>query len=86
MIILSLSTCIIYVRLKSQIEELDKSINMITELKRSKAEDSTISTHFRISDQIYSKARIPPTDKVGLWLGVKKILLAQSALLTLKHN
>lgn len=29
-----------------------------------------METRFLLSDQVYAKARIPPTDKVNLWLGV----------------
>jgi len=31
-------------------------------------------TQFLLSDQVYMKSRIPPTDKVCLWLGVSYLL------------
>jgi len=30
----------------------------------------TIDTQFMLADNLYVKAKIPPTRKVGLWLGV----------------
>ena len=36
------------------------------------SEDAML-THFQMSDQLYVKANIPPTDKVNLWLGVSTI-------------
>lgn len=29
-----------------------------------------METRFLLSDQVYAKARIPPTENVNLWLGV----------------
>ncbi len=36
--------------------------------------EETMITHFQLSDQLYVKAGVPPTDKVNLWLGVSSQL------------
>lgn len=32
-----------------------------------------METRFLLSDQVYAKARIPPTENVNLWLGVSML-------------
>jgi len=61
-------------RLKSQIQELDKSLEMLEVLKKRKSENKEIHNHFRLADHVYIKARIPPVDKIGLWLGANVML------------
>ena len=51
-------------RLKNQIPDITSSLAMIKQL-REKAESKTdTETQFLLSDQVYAKAVIPPTDKV----------------------
>ena len=51
-------------RLKNQIPDITSSLAMIKQL-REKAEAKTdTETQFLLSDQVYAKATIPPTDKV----------------------
>ena len=57
-------------RLKNQISELDKSIQMIEELKKRRTASKDMSTHFRLADHVFLKAKVKPVEKVGLWLGV----------------
>lgn len=57
-------------RLRRQLPDFEKSIEVI-KLLESKKE---INTHFLMSSQLYSKARIPPTDSVCLWLGANVML------------
>lgn len=33
-------------------------------------EEDPIETTFELNDTLYSKAKIPPTDEVYIWLGV----------------
>jgi len=61
-------------RLKNQIQELDKSLEMLEVLKKRKSESKEITNHFRLADHVYIKARIPPVEKIGLWLGAKVML------------
>lgn len=57
-------------RLRRQLPDFEKSIEVI-KLLESKDE---LNTHFLMSSQLYSKARIPPTDTVCLWLGANVML------------
>lgn len=57
-------------RLRRQMPDFEKSIEVI-KLLESKEE---LNTHFLMSSQLYSRARIPPTDKVCLWLGANVML------------
>ena len=51
-------------RLKGQIPDIKSSLIMIDHLREKSAVKEEIESHFLISDQAYSKAAIPPTDKV----------------------
>lgn len=51
-------------RLKGQIPDNKSSLIMIDHLREKSAAKEEIESHFLISDQAYSKATIPPTDKV----------------------
>ena len=57
-------------KLKGQIPDIQKSLDMINILEAKKKVDEQMETHFRLSDLLYSQAIIEPTDKVCLWLGV----------------
>lgn len=47
-----------------------KAVKALTETAaRSGDNPKDIETHFELSDGVYAKARIPPSDKVCLWLG-----------------
>ena len=43
-------------------------------MKSRKGTTEDIETRFLLSDQVYMKAKIPPTEKVCLWLGVSEEL------------
>lgn len=58
-------------RLKSQIPDLKRSLSMIERLETQKEE---FETEFLLSEQVFAKARIPPTDTVCLWLGANVML------------
>lgn len=57
-------------RLRRQLPDFEKSLEVI-KLLESKQE---LNTHFLMSSQLYSKARIPPTETVCLWLGANVML------------
>lgn len=58
-------------RLKAQIPDLKRSLSMIERLETQKEE---FETEFLLSEQVFAKARIPPTDNVCLWLGANVML------------
>lgn len=58
-------------RLKSQIPDLKRSLNMIERLETQKEE---FETEFLLSEQVFAKAVISPTDTVCLWLGANVML------------
>ncbi|CAB3226729.1 unnamed protein product [Arctia plantaginis] len=79
-------------RLRQQIPDLARSLDMIEKLKIQKEE---METKFLLSDQVFVKANIPPTDKVYLWLGANVMLeyaledaenLLSSNMVTAKKN
>ena len=55
-------------RLKGQIPDIKSSLLMIDHLREKSESKEEIDTHFLISDQAYSKALIPPTNKVRIIL------------------
>lgn len=59
-----------FFRLKAQIPDLERSVDMIKMLKKKKDSTEDFQTNFLLSEQVYMKASISPTDKVCLWLGV----------------
>jgi len=61
-------------RLKGQVPDIKSSLIMIEHLREKSESKEEIESHFLISDQAYSKAVIPPTNKVCLWLGANVML------------
>lgn len=61
-------------RLKDQIPDLEHSLEMIEKLQTDKNNSQELETQFVLSDQVYAKAVIAPTDKVCLWLGANVML------------
>ncbi|KAK7074742.1 Prefoldin subunit 3 [Halocaridina rubra] len=61
-------------KLKSQIPEIKSSLQIVKEMKSRKDAADPIETTFLLSDQVYMKANIPPTDRVCLWLGANVML------------
>nr|CAG4645257.1 EOG090X0IRH [Leptodora kindtii] len=61
-------------RLKGQIPDIQKSLDMISVLEGKKKANEQIETHFLLSDLLYSRAIIEPTEKVCLWLGANVML------------
>nr|CAG4649834.1 EOG090X0IRH [Scapholeberis mucronata]SVE93996.1 EOG090X0IRH [Scapholeberis mucronata] len=61
-------------KLKSQIPDIQKSLDMIQVLEAKQKSNEQIETHFLLSDLLYSRAIIEPTDKVCLWLGANVML------------
>ena len=61
-------------RLKAQVPDIRSSLAMIKKLREKKSSEEEMETQFLLSDQVYAKAVIPPTDKVCLWLGANVML------------
>ncbi|KAK8723155.1 hypothetical protein OTU49_011867 [Cherax quadricarinatus] len=61
-------------KLKSQIPDIKSSLQIVKEMKTRKDTAEVIETRFLLSDQVYMKASIPPTDRVCLWLGANVML------------
>ncbi|KAH3734512.1 prefoldin subunit 3-like [Dreissena polymorpha] len=61
-------------RLKSQIPDIKKSLDIISHLQAKKSSSEAMETRFLLSDQVFARARVPPTDKVCLWLGANVML------------
>jgi len=61
-------------RLKTQVPDIKSSLLVIEKLREKKKEDQSMDTQFLLSDQVFAKAEIPPTDKVCLWLGANVML------------
>ncbi|XP_028037286.1 prefoldin subunit 3 [Bombyx mandarina] len=58
-------------RLRQQIPDLARTIEVIEKLKEQKEE---VETQFLLSDQVFVKANVPPTKSVCLWLGANVML------------
>ena len=71
-------------RLKGQIPDIKSSLIMIEHLREKSESKEEIETHFLISDQAYSKAVIPPTDKVVIVVTFTKYLIELSQRIFLK--
>ncbi|XP_023348260.1 prefoldin subunit 3 [Eurytemora carolleeae] len=61
-------------KLRTQVPDIKSSLVMIKKLREKKEEGETLDTQFLLSEQVYAKAKIPPTDKVCLWLGANVML------------
>lgn len=61
-------------RLKKQIPDIKVSLDILKLMKNKKDSTVPVETQFLLSDQIYVKAKIPPTEKVCLWLGANVML------------
>ncbi|XP_064095689.1 prefoldin subunit 3-like [Macrobrachium nipponense] len=61
-------------KLKSQIPDIKSTLQIVKEMKSRKDASDAIETNFLLSDQVYMKAKIPPTDRVCLWLGANVML------------
>ncbi|XP_064604579.1 prefoldin subunit 3-like [Liolophura sinensis] len=61
-------------RLKTQLPDIKTSLDIVKHLQSKKDSTEPLETRFLLSDQLYAKARIPPTEKVCLWLGANVML------------
>jgi prefoldin subunit 5 len=61
-------------RLHAQVPDIKSSLLVIEKLREKKKVGANMETQFLLSDQVFAKADIPPTDKVCLWLGANVML------------
>merc|ERR1712050_77465 len=61
-------------RLKGQIPDIKTSLDIVKYLIEKKDSTEVIDTTFLMSDQLYVKAKIPPTETVSLRLGANVML------------
>ncbi|KAG7418446.1 putative prefoldin subunit 3 [Fusarium oxysporum f. sp. rapae] len=60
--------------LKEKIPDIQKTLDSVKFLKLRKDEDEAIDTTFELNDTLYSKAKIPATEEVYIWLGANVML------------
>ncbi|XP_054707092.1 prefoldin subunit 3-like [Uloborus diversus] len=60
--------------LKRQIPDIKTSLDMLKLINTKKDNEDTFDTQFMVCDDLYIKAKVPPTNKVGLWLGANVML------------
>ncbi|KAK2014409.1 prefoldin subunit [Colletotrichum eremochloae] len=60
--------------LKDKIPDIQKTLDSVRFLKLRHSDDEPIETTFELNDTLYSKAKIPPTEEVYIWLGANVML------------
>ena len=53
-------------RLNRQIPDIEQTLEMLRLLKKKKEAEEEITTDFLLTEQVYVKAKVPPTEKVQL--------------------
>jgi len=61
-------------RLQRQIPDIEQTLEMLKHLKLKKEADEVMTTDFLLTEQVYCKAKVPPTEKICLWLGANVML------------
>jgi len=61
-------------RLQRQIPDIEQTLEMLKHLKAKKEAEEDMTTDFLLTEQVYCKAKVPPTEKVCLWLGANVML------------
>ncbi|KAL6794631.1 Prefoldin subunit domain-containing protein [Trichoderma sp. SZMC 28013] len=60
--------------LREKIPDIQKTLDTVQFLKLRKEETDPIETTFELNDTLYSRANIPPTEEVYIWLGANVML------------
>ncbi|KAG5934286.1 hypothetical protein E4U60_003971 [Claviceps pazoutovae] len=63
--------------LQEKIPEIQKTLDTVRFLKSRKDETEPIETTFELNDTLYTRAKIPATEEVYLWLGANIMLSYQ---------
>ena len=61
-------------RLRNQIPDIQKSLDAVNFVKSKQGSGEQLTTHYLLSDAVYSEAEIPIGDTVYLWLGANVML------------
>jgi len=61
-------------RLQRQIPDIEQTLEMLNHLRAKNEAKETMTTDFLLTEQVYCKAKVPPTQKVCLWLGANVML------------
>ncbi|XP_071955246.1 prefoldin subunit 3-like [Antedon mediterranea] len=61
-------------RLKTQMPDIKTTLDIVKYMQKKKDSSDSLPAQFLLSDQVYAKATIPPSDKVCLWLGANVML------------
>jgi prefoldin subunit 5 len=61
-------------KLKTQIPDIKQSLDMVRLIQQNKQKEKTIETDFILAHNLYARAEIQPSDRVGLWLGANVML------------
>ncbi|KAJ3498098.1 hypothetical protein NLG97_g1386 [Lecanicillium saksenae] len=60
--------------LKDKIPDIQKTLDTVQFMKLRKDESEPIETTFELNETLYSRANIPPTEEVYIWLGANVML------------
>ena len=61
-------------RLKKQIPDIKSSLDVLKLVKSKRDSKEEMVTNYMLSDQVFSDAKVSPTDKICLWLGANVML------------
>lgn len=61
-------------RLKKQIPDIKASLDVLKLIRSRKEAGQEMDSNFLLSDDVFMQAKIPPTDKINLWLGANVML------------
>eukprot|EP00051_Salpingoeca_urceolata_P028095 m.484979 g.484979 ORF g.484979 m.484979 type:complete len:179 (+) comp23612_c0_seq1:180-716(+) len=61
-------------RVLSQIPGIEASLKAVRMLKTKAEAGEDVSSTFKLADNLFAKAKVPPTQTVGLWLGANVML------------
>ena len=62
------------VGLKAKIPDIQKTLDTVMFLRSRGADAEPLETTFELNETLYTKALVPPTDEVYLWLGANVML------------
>lgn len=61
-------------RLKKQIPDIKASLDVLNLIRSRSEKGEDMTSNFLLSDDVHMEAKIPPTNKINLWLGANVML------------
>ncbi|XP_028261134.1 prefoldin subunit 3 [Parambassis ranga] len=61
-------------RLQNQVPQITQTLEILQHMQKKKDTTEPMETHFLLAENVYCKASVSPTEKVGLWLGANVML------------